>query len=34
MTKCRITVLKVTFQADIAKAYGQAWLGPCPMHLR
>ena len=31
MPKCKITVLKVTFQADIAQAYSQAWLGPCPV---
>jgi uncharacterized repeat protein (TIGR04076 family) len=30
MTKCKITVLKVTFHEDIAQAYSQEWLGPCP----
>ena len=31
MSKCKITVLKVTFQADLAQAYSKEWLGPCPV---
>lgn len=31
MTKVRITVLKTTFDAELAQAYGIEGLGPCPM---
>lgn len=27
--KCKITVLKTTFQAELARTYCQEWLGPC-----
>lgn len=32
MKKCRITVLKTTFQEDLAKEYGIPGLGRCPAH--
>ena len=31
MNKCKITVLKKTFQPDLAEEYGARGLGPCPM---
>lgn len=31
MKKCKITVLKTTFDAELAKEYGVENLGPCPM---
>lgn len=31
MKKVRITVLKVTFDEDLAREYGAEGLGPCPM---
>jgi uncharacterized repeat protein (TIGR04076 family) len=31
MTKCKITVLKITFDKEIADAYSLDWLGPCPV---
>ena len=31
MNKCRITVLRRTFQDDLAKEYGVENLGACPM---
>lgn len=31
MAKCKITVLKVTFQEELAQTYSQEWLGPCPL---
>ena len=31
MNKCRITVLRKTFQADLADKYGAHGLGPCPL---
>lgn len=32
MKRVKITVLKTTFQEDLAKEYGVDGLGPCPMH--
>ena len=32
MKKVKITVLKTTFQDDLAREYGVDGLGPCPMH--
>lgn len=32
MKKCKITVLKTTFQDDLAKEYGVDNFGKCPMH--
>lgn len=32
MKKCKITVLKTTFNEDLAKEYGAEGLKPCPMH--
>ena len=29
MAKCKITVLKITFQKEIAETYCRDWLGPC-----
>ena len=29
--KCKVTVLKITFHEEIAKAYCLEWLGPCPL---
>lgn len=31
MSKCKITILKVSFNEDIARTYCQDWLGPCPV---
>ena len=31
MKKCKITVLKKTFEEELAKEYGAPNLGPCPM---
>lgn len=31
MNKCRITVLKTTFDQELAAEYGVEGLGPCPM---
>lgn len=31
MKKCKITVLKKTFEEELAKEYGVPNLGPCPM---
>ncbi len=31
MAKFRITVLKVTFQRELAESYCHDWLGPCPV---
>lgn len=31
MKKCKITVLKTTFDAELAAEYGAAGLGACPM---
>ena len=31
MKKVRITVLKTTFDAELAREYGAPGLGPCPM---
>lgn len=32
MTKCKITVLKATFDAELAAEYGAEGLTACPMH--
>ena len=32
MKKVKITVLKTTFQDDLAREYGVDGLGACPMH--
>lgn len=32
MNKCKITVLKTTFDEELAREYGAKGLGPCPMH--
>jgi uncharacterized repeat protein (TIGR04076 family) len=32
MKKCKITVLKTTFQEDLAKEYAVPDFGKCPMH--
>lgn len=32
MNKCKITVLKTTFDEKLAKEYGADGLGACPMH--
>ena len=32
MRKCRITVLKTTFEESIAKEYGLPGVGRCPLH--
>jgi uncharacterized repeat protein (TIGR04076 family) len=32
MTKCKITVLKTTFNEDLAKEYGVEGLSTCPFH--
>ena len=31
MKKCKITVLKTTFDEELAREYGVPGLGPCPM---
>ena len=31
MHKVRITILKTTFDSELAREYGAAGLGPCPM---
>ena len=31
MAKCKITILKTSFDSEIARAYSQDWLGPCPL---
>lgn len=31
MTKCKLTVLKTTLDKDLAKEYGAAGLGACPL---
>ena len=31
MNKCKLTVLKTTFDAALAKEYGAKGLGPCPL---
>ncbi len=32
MNRCKITVLKTTFDEELARAYGAEGLGACPMH--
>lgn len=32
MKKCKITVLKTTFDPELASEYGAEGLGPCPTH--
>jgi TIGR04076 family protein len=34
MHKVRITILKTTFDSELAREYGAAGLGPCPMMKR
>jgi uncharacterized repeat protein (TIGR04076 family) len=29
MSKCKITILQITFNENIAKTYSKDWLGPC-----
>ena len=31
MDKCKLTILKTTFNEDLAREYGAPGLGPCPM---
>ena len=31
MNKCKLTVLKTTFDEELAKEYGAPGLGPCPL---
>ena len=32
MNKCKITVLKTTFQEELAAEFGSKGVGPCPRH--
>lgn len=31
MNKCKLTILKTTFDEELAKEYGAPGLGPCPL---